>query len=377
MSSQFRFIQPMDVVNFRGNQSFGEAGERGESDMPPQPSIFAGALRSYWLAHEQIDLGKFKHAIQLENPLLNAQLGTPSKPGSFRLKQVWLAKRSNSTVEYFMPLPSDVLALESGIKTLQPQSLPKGLASSSTSPMHALLKAKAEKPKVGCWLNTQGIKAYMRGEKLLPAHVEQSSHLWATDERLGIALHNGTRTAEDGKLYTTESIALKEGVGFVAEITGAENYPQQGTLRLGGDGRGASMQTIDGVNYEPDWKNIETSKKFKIWLTTPALFLQGWQLPDTHNHQVKIGDGTATLACAAVNRFSVVSGWDLAKWQPKDAQRVTPAGSVYWLENYTGSIASLQRLMDTGIGVDTIDHGSKNTGRKAEGYNNFMIANWN
>ena len=43
---QYRFIEPLDILNFRGNKSFGEGGEHGESRMPPMPSIFAGAIRS-------------------------------------------------------------------------------------------------------------------------------------------------------------------------------------------------------------------------------------------------------------------------------------------------------------------------------------------
>ena len=54
MTIQYRFIQPLDILNFRGNKSFGDAGEHGESQMPPRPSIFAGALRSNWLAQQQI-----------------------------------------------------------------------------------------------------------------------------------------------------------------------------------------------------------------------------------------------------------------------------------------------------------------------------------
>lgn len=377
MSMQYRAITALDVLNFRGNKNFGEAGEHGESQMPPQPSIFAGALRSYWLAEQKVDLHQFKNAQHLADPVLNVQLGTPTKPGSFRVQQLCLAKINNHQLtDIYIPVPADVLALEKSTHVLQPLTMPKGIATSGVLPQQAALKAKAEKPKGGQWLNKAGIAAYLQGQPLNEAtHLIASANLWKTDERLGIALDTQKRTAEEGKIYTTESIAMNEEIGFLVAITGAENYPESGNLRLGGDGRAAQMSVCNGAMPAPDWQKIESQKRFKIILTTPALFNEGWhwgqELAPT-KLQVKIGNGTATLVSAAVNRFGVISGWDLAKWQPKDAQRITPTGSVYWLENYTGNIASLQQQLDEGIALDTLE-----ISRRAEGYNNFMIANWN
>lgn len=376
MSTQYRFIQPLDILNFRGNKSFGEAGEHGESQMPPQPSIFAGALRSNWLAQQKIDLAAFANNKPLADNNLHQQLGTPEKPGSFRIQGIWLAKRtleSTAIADLYMPLPADVLALESAVHILKPLDLPAGLQSSSISSSQAVLKASAEKPKSGFWLNRKGMQAYLRGETLNEnAHLITSSKLWQTDARLGIALQTETRTAEEGKIYTTESIAMEKNTGFVAVINGAADFPPTGSLRLGGDGRAASMAPCALDIPQPDWPLIEKSGQFKLILSTPALFKQGWQLPNNGESLIRLGDGTATLACAAVGRFGVISGWDLAKWQPKDAERVTPAGSVYWLKDFTGSITSLQKLMQAGIGLDTLD-----PTRCAEGYNNFLIANWN
>lgn len=374
MSMQTRFIEPLDTLNFRGNKSFGEGGEHGESQMPPHPSIFSGALRSNWLAQQSVDVSRFQRGdnSQLPEPA-RAQLGTPVNPGSFRLQRLCLGRKRLDTgsIEILSPLPADVAVLQDSSYYLKPQVLSDALQSSAATPMHAVLMAGADKPETGLWLTQAGLQAYLRGEMLTSKMLRNSSELWGLDERLGIALDAASRSAESGRLYTTEAIAMFEDVGFVLAIAGADDLPQTGNLRLGGDGRGADMQPVCIDWPQPDWAQIEQTKSFRLVLTTAGLFERGWQLPGVADLEVELGDGHASLACAAVPRYEVISGWDLANWRPKNAQRLAPAGSVYWLKNYSGSIASLQQLTETGIGVDTLT-----SSRRAEGFNNIMIANW-
>ena len=372
MNLQVRFIEPLDVLNFRGNKSFGEGGEHGESQMPPRTSIFAGALRSDWLAQRKIDLAVFGRNEAHMSEAMTAQLGSPSAPGSFRIQTLFLARRSAQKMEVFMPLPADVVVLKNSIHSLNPIQLPTGLNTSASTPKHAVLRSKAAKPLAGKWLNQNGIAAYLRGKRIEQAHLIDSSEIWKTDERLGIALDVATRTAEEGRLYTTESIAMGNHIGFLVSISGADDLPAFGTLRLGGDGRGAHMQTQPFTMLEPDWELIRKEKRFRVLLSTPGLFPAGWVLPGaTADNSIQIGNATGKLVCAAVSRFQVISGWDLALWQPKSAERITPAGSVYWIDNWNGDSASLQELTTTGIGLDILE-----PSRRAEGFNNIMIANW-
>lgn len=372
MNPQVRFIEPLDVLNFRGNKSFGEGGEHGESQMPPRTSIFAGALRSDWLAQKKIDLAAFGRNEAQMSAAMTAQLGSPSAPGSFRIQSLWLARRSAQKMEVFMPLPADVVVLMNSIHALNPIQLPTGLNTSARTPQHAVLRSKAEKPLAGKWLNQNGITAYLRGKCIEHSHLIDSSALWKTDERLGIALDAATRTAEEGRLYTTESIAMANHIGFLVVVRGADDLPASGNLRLGGDGRGANMQIQHCTLPEPDWALLKKEKRFRVILSTPGLFPTGWGLPGaTTDNNIQIGNATGKLVCAAVSRFQVISGWDLALWQPKSAERITPAGSVYWIDNWNGDIASLQELTKTGIGLDNLE-----PSRRAEGFNNIMIANW-
>ncbi|MFN3496104.1 MAG: type III-B CRISPR module-associated Cmr3 family protein [Hydrogenophaga sp.] len=77
------------------------------------------------------------------------------------------------------------------------------------------------------------------------------------------------------------------------------------------------------------------------------------------------------IVAAAVPRFEVVSGWDLAKRQPKPAQRAAPAGSVWWLELDEGVTADgLRQLAAQGLWSEPCEEAS----RRAEGFNRFTFA---
>src|SRR5690625_7320166 len=70
------FLDPVDILLFRGNRLFGEPGSHGDALVPPWPSVVAGALRSRMLVDEGIDLTRFA-ANQIDHP----ELGSPAQPG--------------------------------------------------------------------------------------------------------------------------------------------------------------------------------------------------------------------------------------------------------------------------------------------------------
>ena len=72
-----------------------------------------------------------------------------------------------------------------------------------------------------------------------------------------------------------------------------------------------------------------------------------------------------------MNRAAVVSGWDLAQWQPKAAQRIAPVGSVYWFEDFQGKAETLGKLAAEGFWAMS---NYPDSSRRAEGFNNLFIA---
>lgn len=337
------FLEPLDVLYLRGNKLFADAGAHGEAQMPPWPSLAAGAIRSRMMA---------------EGASLEAL-------ADFRLTQFGLARHHDDAIERLWPLPADVIVSDEinlGDATyLRPCPTPTGIASSHALPkLPTLQTAKPGKPVGGLWLTGDGIAAWLSGQILNSKHFVRSGDLWQTDPRLGIALDPMTRSAADGKIYTTETIALKKGIGFIAAYESSANHlPAESLVRLGGDGRGAVVRAVTPPPTAPDWAQIEKEGRFRLMLTTPGLFSGGWR-----------PDGIpATLVAASVSRAETVSGWDLVTNKPKPAQRVAPTGSVYWFENFMGDVAALKALALNGFPL-------ADPARHAEGFGKLAIAPW-
>ncbi|HRP95575.1 MAG TPA: type III-B CRISPR module-associated Cmr3 family protein [Rhodocyclaceae bacterium] len=376
-------IEPLDMLILRGNKLFADASSHGEALMPPWPSVVAGALRSRMLADAGIDPAAFAEGKAKLEPALADSLGSVEHPGTFRISHFGLARNTGNddapALEALLPLPADLNVDQDGHATpLQPTGLHPALASSHPLPLTPVLhQPEAGKPKGGLWLTAAGIAAWQHGEPLdnEQGHWLAASELWKVDQRLGIALEAGKNTAAEGQLYTSEAIALKPGIAFIARVQGADGVlPDKGLLRFGGDGRAAHVRRADCKLPMVDSAELARAGRFRLLLTNPGLFPQGWRLPSMGDTK---GDGrwhfhgaSARLACAAVPRLETVSGWDVAHRRPKSALRAVPAGGVYWLEDFRGDPGALDALQ-----TDGLPH--LNATRRAEGFNTCLLAHWN
>ncbi len=361
------FIKPLDVLYLRGNRLFGAGGDDAGAQMPPWPSVAAGAIRSRMLVDAGADLHGFVQGEATLPEQLAASLGTPKEPGAFRLTRFTLACRGrDGAIEPLLPLPADWLAFGEGdaleLTRLRPAPLPQGVKAGLETPQVPRMRAeKPGKPVSGIWMTAEGISRWLRDAPLDASDIVVANALWKTDPRLGIAMEPNRRTADEGRIYTTDAVALADGIGFLAEVTGADGLmPENGLLRFGGDGRGASVSPASVEWPEPDWGEIERTGRFRLLLTSPGIFPDGWR-PSL------VG---ARLAAAAVNRAEVVSGWDVASHAPKPAERCAPTGSVWWFEGFDGDIGALKALAREGISCE-------DKTRYAEGWNHCVVANWN
>ncbi len=366
----WHFIEPVDVLFLRGNKLFGDPGSYGESRIPPWPSAVAGAIRASLLARDGIDLQRFARGKE-PHPVI----GTPAQPGPFRVTGFGLAQRVSDRMERIWPLPSDLVAAgdEVSITRITPQPLAKGIESSfPLDCLPVLTQTERAKPASGYWLNEQGWKRYLAGETLSADNLIETGKLWQIDERVGVGLDPEQRRADNGKLFSLQGADFCNDVGFAVAVDGAE-LPDDDMLRFGGDGRGARLVAAE---YQPpavSLESIATAGRTRLVLTTPGLFPEGWRLPgmadDGHFELMGI---TGRVVAAAVSRAEVISGWDLARWQPKTAQRAAPTGSVYWLDELEATREQLGKLADQGLWPET---GYDNQ-RKAEGFNRFEFAEY-
>lgn len=381
--TEYRFIEPLDVLYLRGNRLFDGAGDDSSAVMPPWPSVFAGALRSRLLVDAGVDLQAFAHGKAALPEGYAAALGTPAAPGAFALGPVVLARRRGEQLERFYPPPADLQVTQiegQGLQVhqLRPAKLDSGLACSGQTAQLPLLRiAAAAKPASGYWLTSTGWQRYLNNDRLTSEHLISSCELWRLERRLGIGMDIAARRAGDGALYTSEVVALRPGVGFWLGVNGvaANLLSASGMLRLGGDGRAAALAPQPPAPViEADWQRIERDRRFRIVLLSPGLFPEGWRLPGLdQENRWHISGASARLVCAAVPRAVVISGWDVANHHPKPAQRFAPAGAVYWLEELEGDPAALRKLANSGLwGLDNDNHDPQ---RRAEGFNHFAVAN--
>ncbi|KXW57584.1 CRISPR-associated protein [Ferrovum myxofaciens] len=369
---EYRFIEPLDVLFLRGNKMFGDPGSFGESLLPPWPSIAAGALRSRMLADDGVDLTAFARG-DVNHPTL----GTPMQPGSFVITAFHLARhRKDGVLEALTAPPADLIVSEGRdgnpiVRVLTPTRLAGELMSSAPfALLPVLVEPERSKPANGYWLNESGWRKYLAGETPGVADLVKSGELWALDHRVGVGLDTATRRAADGRLFSMQAVAMKSGVGFLAAVTGAIP-PNNGTVRLGGDGRAATIRSVSLDMPEPDYAAIARSRRCRLILSAPGIFPEGWKLPGTdQDGNFEFGEIRARITCAAVQRADIVSGWNLAKWQPKSAQRVAPAGSVYWLDEIEATPEALRKLAEKGLWSESCE----DMQRRAEGFNCIMFA---
>lgn len=393
------FVEPLDTLSIRGNRSFGGAGEHGFSVMPPWPSLFAGAFRSALLGDDAARLARFV-GIASDRTLdeaarqtatrealgdkLYATLGTPATPGSFRVSWLSLATLpapasgggaggERNGLQPVIPLPADLAAFDD-TDTPPLVALHPAAAMTGELPLTPLLRVRKQvKPASGHWLAGQALATHLQGK--LPGGTLSTDKLFQRETRLGIALDTDSRTAEDGALYTAETVSFRPGAGFLVGLDGVDGVlPESGLLRLGGDGRGARYRRLPAFTA-PSAALPPAGGGFRLILATPGVFEHGW-LPDGVGREGDdyrlTGDGfSARLVAAAVSRHDVISGWDLLNWKPKTAQRVAPAGSVYWFADFTGDAGKLAAWVESGLWGENAD-----VTRRAEGFNLAWLAAW-
>lgn len=367
----YAFIQPLDVLFLRGNRLFGNPGSYGESLMPPWPSAVAGALRSHRLAQDGIELAAFAKG-QVRHP----ELGTPAAPGSFAITDFLVARHVEGQLQTLHTLPADLTVQSTPdgalqVRTQKPIALAPGLASSAPLPqIPVLAEPTRAKAQSDLWITASGWQDYLAGRTPDPTQFIETRQLWRFDPRIGVGLDGERRRAEDGKLFTAQAIAFAPEVGFLAGVTGSSSIAA-GIVRFGGDGRGARLTPVTHQPPSADLAVIAANRRARIVLTTPGLFVDGWRLPGVDAAgRFRLGDIGGRLVCASVPRAEVISGWDLAQWQPKSAIRAVPTGSVYWLEDLEATPDTLRKLANAGLWCQAGD----NPQRRTEGFNRFTFA---
>lgn len=369
-------IHPKAPLLFRNAKPFASGEGSAETLAFPSPATISGALRTAWAEQEQLayhpDTVQQLRAQSVAGPLLVSMTGDKTRP--------------------LFPAPSDSLALHNE----QQEIFIHRIAPAATNgdegcdlPNEALWplflqgghQQKPAKTAPAFWHQEHLVKWLSNDSSTALAAVDMGTTALPIEYRTHVAISEESNTAKDAHLFETAGLDFsprQQTTMASAAATDAESprgwrdesfallaryqtgAPLNRTLRtLGGESRLASIESApEGLWPECPGSLCDAlcgARGFRLYLATPAIFNRGW-LPggfdpktlegDLHNLHVK-------LRAAAIPRWQAGTSWDMTKGKKgkgmRTAQRMVPAGAVYWFEIIKGSAAELIEYWLTSI----------------------------
>ncbi len=364
--TRFFFVEPLDVVAFRGNKMFGQSGSFGETSVMPYPSVFAGAFRSILFMHLSRS-GKmdFLNNVAIESEL-GSEIGTSSTFGSLKISWSSLAvgELEDETVvsaQPLYPLPSDSISFDGGdsalarLFNLEDFSI---VGCYSTRTPIVVTKNRGKRQNVYC--HTNEYLKYLNGES--DFKVVSTSEFVKMESRVGIKVDGKYRTAVPGGIYSSNYHRLKinnhESYGYLVGLNGSTLIPKSGILRLGADGKAAAYTEVKTNLPTTNYAVLAKRSLFKVVVQTPIISDKGW-LPELVNSDNALGGEIgqrigAVLIGSSIPKREILSGWDISTNRPKPARGVVPSGSVYFFEYDNSKVSkddlqSLDRQLVDGL----------------------------
>lgn len=340
MSQKIVKIRGIDSLLFRDGRPFGnEHGALAARSLPlPMPGTVAGFLRTH--------LGN-KAGWSWEHDGSNKALATPVYGP--------LLKRNE---EFVFPAPADAVVYKAEgsdspkVMCLRPIPLNPDEGCNMPDRLQPLSVTKDVKPEKGYhlwkWADMERWLLHESGENF---DVPEDISGLLTEERVHVAIEEGTGISKEGMLYTVEYRSFeqyrwegwqakqKDEWSLFAQIETDETVSLNGAGLLGGEKRIAHVEEVsDWLDCTDELKKAFTlARNIRMILATPAIFKGGWK-PDWLNDALEGSppgiNVKLKLVAAAVKRREAVSGWDYRQSQfgPKPTRWLVPAGSTYFFE---------------------------------------------
>jgi len=319
------------------------ASGRGHGLDWPWPSTVLGALRSLWGRGEEAR----------SNTTFTPE-DWRSRTQSIQLGRTLVLRRGHGAAwrveDATWPVPLDAVWLEgqNQVRRLDPvPPIAPTLGRDDDEAREALWRPvpnDASKPRTSPrWWSSEELLSWLAGK---PVRVR--------DDALGttrrIQVHVGIRpeelTSDDGVLFSHDVVETLDPGGEwaigVEVVLPAGELPNVATL--GSDSRLARVESLPTTLFDPPARVLEafrvSSPGLRLVATTPLCFEKGW-LPDglvntSGEYRGQLASLDVVLRAAFVPRPLHVSGWDMAKGEPKPTSRVVPPGAVYFFERTDG-----------------------------------------
>jgi CRISPR-associated protein Cmr3 len=324
-------LEPIDVWLFRDGRPF-ERGvnHKAHSLFPPLPTVVQGAIRSHYLVTEGVDLA--------DAAAIARKVGGRTDFGALRLRGPYVARRTKGKqYEPLFRVPADCGRCKEDrkVQTMPLTEKRVGVVTSLDGVLARLLYSHDVEPSkkpLGSWLTRSDLQLALQGKAVQPI---DENELFVRDERVGIGLDWQTKTASDKLIYEAQFMCLKPNVGLLVGLDGYPNFPKNGVMKIGAEGRAASFYDDTGNALAFTAAPQRLKERFKLYFSTPAFFEKGWQ-PE---NWAKFFKGDVELVAVALPEGALaVSGFDFAMGKATETRHYVPAGSVYYFQQKTKGI---------------------------------------
>ncbi|MCS6930251.1 MAG: hypothetical protein NZM43_12250 [Saprospiraceae bacterium] len=309
-------ITPLDGLFFGKGRPFNMGEDTWtDADLLPQPGVVWGALFSQlWYRDRSTPLDALK------------------------IGRIFLM--GENLTQLFLPAPLDIFQTDHGALCHHRffwQDEKKYLLRAEGK--NVLLKPETDEevePSEQKLMSVGSLRDYLGADRWFSAKIEAVDTYVKTELKIGLSRDPDRRAAAEGMLYTIRLSQLAPGYRFVVEADCSETLPEEGILKIGGEGKMAHFEVWSNTSEKgrvlkqmlsvspPD----DEVSFFKIYLTSPApLNRQGYPA---------FLDGKPfTVEAGVTGKPYLSGGFDLKAGRPKPKVMLAPAGSVYILE-YTG-----------------------------------------
>ncbi len=309
----------------------------------PWPSTVLGAIRSLWGRGEETRTGTTFAPDDWRSRTQPIQLGRTL----VLRREHGVAWRIDDTT---WPVPLDALWLEgrNAVHRLDPvPPIALTLGRDDDEAREALWRPvpdDASKPRASPrWWSSDEFTLWLAGK---PVSVRDAALGMTRRIQVHVGIRPEELTSDDGVLFSHDVVETLDSGGEwalgVEVALPAGELPKVATL--GSDSRISRVESLPTTLFEPPARLLEAFRSpchgLRVVAVTPLCFERGW-LPDgfvntNGEYCGQLAGLDVFLRAAFVPRPIHVSGWDMAKGEPKPTSRMVPLGAVYFFERTDG-----------------------------------------
>lgn len=336
-------LKPFDTIFFRDGKPFTSGEDVWANPVfPPNPSVLYGALRSAYIAHNG-GLTAFVNGLMKDSIGYIERRGDENviHNGAFTLRGIFL----NWSDMLYLPAPLDLVFDKNADKSNKYKAHLMKMVSPTTSffgnhvTQSMLFPQAIEEAESAdeCFISLDDLNKYLNSSGNFACTLKPRFDFILNEPKTGIKISD-SKSAEEGYLYRAEMLRLASknpsgyrcDVGISVLLEGLKLVNFNGMIKIGGEGKGAfALETSEYHLPEiakESLKQINNTKRFKLYIATPCIFHNGWK-PNIEQNNI-----TIHLLSACVGKFILCGGWDIYNNRPKTMYRAVPAGSVYYYE---------------------------------------------